>query len=310
MAFALRDLSTEERADYFRGIQPIWGGGLDEGRFQLFQRRLADAPEAGNRYRLLGWFDGRRMVSAMKAYDLRGTCARRALSLLGIGAVFTPPELRRKGHAAGMLRAAMDEYRRRGAQAAVLFSDIDAAYYERLGFHVVESLECSVEAGALPRPAGGFRPALAGDEALMTGLFAAPRAQETRFALDRDGWTLRFQLRRLRELARARGVGEPEWGVVVGVEAAAMIRYGRDTVDVLEAAWTNGHARDVLLSGLRECMHRAGRQRLRLWPASQLRGLFESQQRASAIAMLAPLDDSAPLPDRSGPAELALLDHI
>ena len=49
----LRDLSSEQRADYFRGIQPIWGGGLDEGRFQLFQRRLADAPESGERYRLL-----------------------------------------------------------------------------------------------------------------------------------------------------------------------------------------------------------------------------------------------------------------
>ncbi|MGZ6143124.1 MAG: GNAT family N-acetyltransferase [Myxococcales bacterium] len=310
MAFSLRDLSAEERAGYFRGIQPIWGGGLDEGRFQLFQRRLADAPEAGDRYRLLGWFDGPRLISAMKAYDLRGTCAGRSLGLLGIGAVFTPPELRRKGHAAAMLRAAMDEYRRHGAHGAVLFSDIEAQYYERLGFRGVESRECSVEAGALPRPAGGFRAAMAGDEALMTRLFAATRAQETRFALDRDGWTLRFQLRRLRELARARGVGEPDWGVVAGEEAAAMIRYGRDTVDVLEAGWTHDHARDVLLSGLRDCMHRAGRQRLRLWPAGQLRGLFESKARTSAIAMIAPLDDLAPLPGKGGPTELALLDHI
>ena len=31
----LRDLLDEERSAYFRGIQPIWGGGLDEGRFLL-----------------------------------------------------------------------------------------------------------------------------------------------------------------------------------------------------------------------------------------------------------------------------------
>ncbi len=310
MAFALRDLAGEERAEYFRGIQPIWGGGLDEGRFQLFQRRLADAPEASDRYRLLGWFDGRKLLSAMKAYDLRGTCARRPLGALGVGAVFTPPPLRRKGYAAAMLRAAMDQYRERGAQAAVLFSDIEVAYYERLGFRVVESRECSVEAGALPRPAGGFRPAVAGDEGAMSALFAAPRAQETRFALDRDGWTLRFQLRRLRELARARGIGEPEWGVMVGKEAAAMIRFGRDTVDVLEAAWSGEHARDVLLSGLRDCMHRAGRQKLRIWPAGQLRGLFPSHERKNAIAMVAPLDETAALPGKGGPTELALLDHI
>jgi GNAT superfamily N-acetyltransferase len=306
----LRDLNDEERGAYFRGIHAIWGGGLDEGRFQLFQRRLADAPEAVDRYRLLGWFEDGRLLSAMKAYDLTGTCARRELRLFGVGAVFTPPSLRRQGHAAAMLRAAMDEYRQRGAQAAILFSDIDVAYYQRLGFRVLESRECSVEAGALPRPSGSFRPALAGDEPQLIRLFAAAREGETRFSLARDGWTLRFQLRRLRELARARGVGEPEWGIVVEGEAAAMIRFGRDTVDVLEAAFRSDRGRDLLLSGLRDCMQRAARQRLRIWPSAGLSGLFEAAERTSAIAMIAPLDETAPLPDRGGPAELALLDHI
>lgn len=306
----LRDLSSEERAAYFRGVQKIWGGGLDEVRFELFQRRLADAPEAVGRFRLLGWFERGKLVSGMKAYDLYGSCGGRQLRMLGIGAVFTPPELRRRGHAAAMLQAAMDEYRGQGAQAAVLFSDIHAVYYERLGFRVIESSECSVEVGALPRPSGGFRSALAGDEPLMTRLFAAARNGEQRFMLGRDGWTLRFQLRRLRELARARGVGEPEWGVVVASEAAAMIRFGRDSVDLMDAGWTSDRARDVLFSGLRDCMQRAGRLRLRVWPAAQLRGLFAATERNSAIAMVAPLDDTAPMPERGGPAELALLDHI
>src|SRR5438105_3107551 len=209
----LRDLTGEERAAYFRGIQPIWGGGLSEDRFQLFQCRLADAPESRDRYRLLGWFVSGRLSSAMKTYDLRATCAGRPLRVLGVGAVFTPPELRRRGYAAAMLRAVMEDYASRGGQAAVLFSDIGVRYYERLGFRVLESRECTVAASELPRLPGSTRPALAGDEPLMTGLFAASRDDRT-FALARDGWTLRFQLRRLRELARARGVGEPEWGLV------------------------------------------------------------------------------------------------
>ena len=310
---ALRELTSEERTDYFRGIQPIWGGGLDEDRFQIFQRRLADSPEAQERYRLLGWFERGRLVSAMKSYQLRGVCAGRPLRLLGIGAVFTPPELRRRGHAAAMLRAAMDESRARGAEAAVLFSDIETRYYERLGFRSLESRECSVEAAALPRVQGGFRPALAGDEEMMTRLFARGRDHAGWFALARDGWTLRFQLRRLRELARARGVAEPEWGVVSserGSEAAAMLRFGRDTVDVLEAAWSDDAARDRLLAGLRDCLHRTSRPRLRLWPAGMLRGLFAAPERSSAIAMIAPLDQAAPLPERDAPTELALLDHI
>jgi hypothetical protein len=309
----LRDLNGEERAAYFRGIQPIWGGGLSDDRFQLFQRRLADAPEAKDRYRLLGWFPNGTLASALKAYDLQGSCGGRALRLLGIGAVFTPADLRRRGHAAAMLRAAMQQATAHGAHGAVLFSDIGAGYYEQLGFRVVESRECTVEADDLPRPAGGVRPALAGDEPLMTRLFADARGEGRRFALARDGWTLRFQLRRLRELARARGVGEPEWGLVAEGrlgEGAAMVRLARDSVDVLEAGWTTDAARDRVLGGLRDCMQRSGRTHLRLWPAGQTSGLFTAPERASALAMIAPLDGSASLPERGAPTDLALLDHI
>ena len=308
----LRDLTGEERAAYFRGIQPIWGGGLSEDRFQLFQRRLADAPEARERYRLLGWFVKGTLTAAMKAYDLRATCAARPLRVLGVGAVFTPPELRRRGHAATMLRAVMDEYASRGGQAAVLFSDIGVRYYERLGFRALESRECTVGAAELPHLPGSSRPALAGDEPLMTRLFAASRGDRT-FALARDGWTLRFQLRRLRELARARGTGEPEWGLIAegrSGEGAAMLRLGRDSVDVLDAAWTTDAARDCVLSGMRDCLERAGRIHLRLWPAGQMRDLFAAEDRNAAVAMIAPLDRKSAIPERGGATELTLLDHI
>src|SRR5262249_54501335 len=178
-----------------------------------------------------------------------------------------------------MLRAVMEEWSAQGAHAAVLFSDIGARYYERLGFRVLDSRECTVEGSDLPRPAGGVRPALSGDESLMSRLFAAARGEAHRFALARDGWTLRFQLRRLRELARARGAGEPEWGLLAEGrfgEGAAMIRFARDTLDVLEAGWTSDGARERLLGGLREMLQRVGRSRVRLWPAAQLAGLFPS----------------------------------
>src|ERR1700757_1800891 len=141
----LRELTGEARGAYFRGIHPIWGGGLSEERFHVFQARLADAPEARDRYRLLGWIVDGAFTSGMKAYDLKGTFAGKPLRLLGGGAVFTPPELLRRGHAAAMLRAVTEEWASQGAHAAVLFSDIGARYYERLGFRVLDSRECSVD---------------------------------------------------------------------------------------------------------------------------------------------------------------------
>src|SRR6266853_3592518 len=147
----LRDLTDREREEYFRGVQPIWGGGLNPDRFVAFQRRLADSREAGRQYRLFGLFDGDRLLSAMKAYDLRGAYAGEALRIFGIGAVYTPPALRRRGHARRMLELALADHRSRGYAAAVLFSDIGGAYYERLGFRALESEECTAGADDLPR---------------------------------------------------------------------------------------------------------------------------------------------------------------
>jgi hypothetical protein len=42
----------------------------------------------------------------------------------------------------------------------------------------------------------------------------------------------------------------------------------------------------------------------------QLRGLFSTTGRTSAQAMVAPLDETAPLPEQGGPTEMSLLDHI
>src|SRR4051812_41556589 len=308
----LRDLSGAERDTYFRGVHPIWGGGLSEDRFVAFQRRLADADEAGERHRLIGLFDGSRLLAAMKAYDLRGSCGSRPLKILGIGAVFTPPPLRRRGHARRMLELAIAHHADRGADAAVLFSDIGTAYYERLGFRVLRSEECTAEAADLPRaiPGTGAVPA---DEAGLVRLFARNRSSNGDLTLARDGWVLHFQLRRLRELARSRGLAEPEWGIAVrdgNAEGAAMVRMARDAVDVLDAAWTSEGARDALLARLREALVRSGRSRLRLWPSHQLRGLFRTHPRSSALAMVAPLRPDVVVSASGARADLALLDHI
>jgi hypothetical protein len=308
----LRDLTAREREEYFRGVQPIWGGGLNPDRFVAFQRRLADSREAGQRYRLFGLFDGDRLLSAMKAYDLRGSYAGEPLRMFGIGAVYTPPALRRRGHARRMLELALAEHRSRGYDAAVLFSDIGGAYYERLGFRALESEECTAEAADLPR-GGAAHPAGPDDEDLVARVFARTRAGAGELSLARDGWVLSFQLRRLRELARARGMVEPEWGIHIekaGGEAAAMLRLSREAVDVLEAGWTDDGLREPLFAALREFLLRSGRPRLRLWPAHQLRGLFPPRPRPSAIAMVAALRPEVQLPGPGGQAGFALLDHI
>src|SRR5207237_1720299 len=128
-------------------------------------------------------------------------------------------------------------------------------------------------ASGLPR-GGSAHSALPGDEAALARVFEKSRNAQGGLALERDGWVLRFQLRRLRELARARGVGEPEWGIRIEQpqgEAAAMLRLSRDAVDVLDAGGTREALRDPMLAGPREFWLRRGRSDLRLRRAAQLR---------------------------------------
>jgi len=310
----LRPLTADERPEYFRGVHPLWGGGLDLESFVAYQRRLAASPEAEWRFELLGYFEAGRMLSAMKVYRLEGQHEGTPMLVRGIGAVFTPPPLRRHGYAARMMRLGLQRFAAEGSHAALLFSDIGLRYYERLGFRALESAECKVDASMLPKGRGA-RAAMAGDEVRMAQALARHRANAAGVTLARDGWSLRFQLRRLRELARARNVGEPDWGLIVdgpgnSASAAAMIRHTKDGLDILDAAWDTGAGRDALLGAVRDRLSRAGRSTIRYWPAHQLRGLFPAGPRTSALAMVATLQPLARAIPLGARAELALLDHI
>jgi GNAT superfamily N-acetyltransferase len=318
-----RDLSPEEQARYFGAVLPVWGGGLDGARYVLYQQRLLRSPEAEGRYRLVGRFgpDGV-LLSGLKTYRVLGQLGPRRLQLVAIGALFTPPEARRQGHAAALLEAVLAQSAAAGVEAALLFSDVGTELYEPLGFRPLESRESTIDASLLPRGSGA-RAAAPDDLSLVDRILArgaeeraSDRSASARLSLVRDGWSVRFQLRRLRELARVREVGEPQWGLLVdgagrrGGEAAALFRQGRESIDLLDAAWSTGAARDALLAGLRELLLRSGRSSLRAWPARQLRGLWPDRTRTRAIAMVAPLRPGLSLPQPGGAADLALVDHF
>ena len=54
--------------------------------------------------------------------------------MCGIGAVFTRPEWRGRGHASALIERMLDDARRQGALMAGLFSEIGEPFYERLGY--------------------------------------------------------------------------------------------------------------------------------------------------------------------------------
>jgi GNAT superfamily N-acetyltransferase len=162
----LRAARRHEIAAIFRESHGMWGAGLTYPAYLDMWLELMETPWARGHFRHLAWVDDDETVlSSLKLY-------RPVLRLLGrtgpaamLGAVFTPRGLRRRGHAADLVRAVLEEARAGGDSPALLFSDIGIPYYEALGFRALPAEEAAGRLERIvPPPAGWeFRVMTPGD---------------------------------------------------------------------------------------------------------------------------------------------------
>lgn len=182
------------------GTFTIWSEGLSRPDYSIWQRAQLDATWGRAHLRRVALTDGDDLLASAKRYDFTADIGGERCQVLGIGAVFTPPEQRGRGHAPRLIDAMIDDAARCGCRAAVLFSEIGAAYYQRLGFEVVRrealAFECPVE----PDASLNTRPGRAEDLPAMAALSAAMKTP-ARFALDRSPELVEFGLIRRSRLA-------------------------------------------------------------------------------------------------------------
>ncbi len=126
----------------------MWGAGLSTADYREFWRDL-QATDWGTRHSaFLVWLGSRdEILSSLKIYRLPLRLDGRTYQAVVLGAIFTPAECRRQGHAAEMVRALLHQIREEGNCVAMLFSDIGTGYYEELGF---QSLPAEEQWGTLP----------------------------------------------------------------------------------------------------------------------------------------------------------------
>ncbi len=147
-------LTTIAPADYARDVLPqsreLWAGGRSFEEYVDDFTAVAGSAYGKRRFRTLGLrIDGSVVVSC-KRYEREIRCGERFMRAVGIGAVFTPPNLRGRGYASALIGALLDSERAAGTEVAYLFSDIHPAFYERLGFIALPSRSISVRAATLP----------------------------------------------------------------------------------------------------------------------------------------------------------------
>jgi GNAT superfamily N-acetyltransferase len=147
-------LTTIAPADYVRDILPVsssvWAHGRTLDEYVQDFVAVAGSAYGKRRFRTIGLRVDGSIVVSCKRYEREIRCGDRILRAVGIGAVFTPPELRGRGFASAMIGTLLDSERAAGTDVAYLFTDIHPTFYERLGFLSLPSRTISLRADTLP----------------------------------------------------------------------------------------------------------------------------------------------------------------
>jgi GNAT superfamily N-acetyltransferase len=170
--------------------------------------------------------DGQRVLSSAKDYRFRAHLGGRLLSVIGIGAVFTPAEARGQGHARTLIEELMAQARADGCGMALLFSEIGASYYEAMGFRVLPraSYDIEVRRGRGGAPATLVRSGETSDLDAIAEIAARYR-EGAAFALHRTADLIAFGIARRRLLAGLGPSGLRDVEFFVAEEAHRAVAY-------------------------------------------------------------------------------------
>ena len=197
------------------GTHALWSEGLSRSDYSRWQKAQMGSAWGQGHLRRVALVEDDELLASAKGYDLIADTGGGRLSVLGIGAVFTPPEHRGRGHARHLIEALTTDAGRSGRRVALLFSEIGPAYYESMGFEAVRRDEVAFEVAAGHLPGLGARRGAATDLHAMAELGSQTRPPSG-FALDRSADLIDFGLVRRGTLAALSAPGRfgVEWLVV------------------------------------------------------------------------------------------------
>ena len=228
---------------------PLWADGLSYEAYVRFweaQRRTAWGAAHLDRVALI---EQGSVTSSAKRYDLGARIDGRIRRVLGIGAVFTSPERRGRGGARRLIAMMLEAAEVEGYEYAMLFSEIDPAFYEALDFVPIPLLESRLEVTRV-----GGAPAVlmrAGDERDLPAIveMSGTRARGARFALDRTEDLIKFGLTKRRLLSGLGPAGLRETEFLVTEEGHQAVAYVISTIH--EGRWFIEEAGDRDPTGAR-----------------------------------------------------------
>jgi predicted GNAT family acetyltransferase len=225
MALTLAAASGSMLDQILRDTYPVWGGGLTFEAYATFQTGQRRTSWGGGHIERVVLLDGHRALASAKRYDLSARLDGRIRRVLGIGAVFTPRELRGRGAASALIAHMVDAGNTEGFEYALLFSDVGPALYERLDFVPLPLEEATIRV----RTKGGSPAMLvrAGDDRDLAHIaeLGAARLASARFALDRSEDFIRYAISKRRLLSGLSPAGMRQTEFLVAEEGHRAVAY-------------------------------------------------------------------------------------
>lgn len=186
----------------------VWHEGLDRaayGRYYAAQLKTRWGRAHLKRFALV---DGDVLLASAKQYELSAMLDGDRVPAIGIGAVFTPPAHRGKGHARHLLEHLLRRASDEGFALALLFSEIGAGYYRQVGFDTILTTDLLLRIRRSPDRGAPAILVRSGDDRDLPVIanMGAARAEPFRFHLERDPDLIHYGISKKRLLA---GLGPP-----------------------------------------------------------------------------------------------------
>jgi GNAT superfamily N-acetyltransferase len=284
---------------------PLWGEGLTRSQYAQYWDAQLRTPWGRHHLDRVALVEDGRVTSSAKRYDLSARLEGRIRRILGIGAVFTSPSRRGQGGARRLLELMLEAAEAEGFEYALLFSEIDPGFYERLDFVPVPLMESQLD---VVRRGGA--PAMlvrVGDERDLPAIaeMSAVRARDARFALDRSEDWIKFGLAKRRLLSGLGPAGLRQVEFLVSEEGHQPVAYIVSTIE--GGRWFIEDAGDRDPSGARlGAMLQVMLARTPHLPAPEIRGWLPRGLRPPQVASIATTPTAEvlmirPLKDRTLP---------
>jgi len=228
----------------------LWNDGLSRQAYARYYAAQLKTAWGSRNLTRLALVDGGGVLASAKLYALGAVLDGRPVRVLGIGAVFTQPAHRGRGHGRDLVERIVDRASRDGVDVALLFSEIGAGYYSRLGFEPVPTTDLVLRVKESARhgaPATLVRSGEPRDFADIVSM-GRVRSEQYRFHLDRDLELVQYAMAKKRLLAGLGPADARELRCFIAEEGASAVAYvvvsvrrrGHDAAWTPEAEGTHG----------------------------------------------------------------------